>query len=62
MRDASAHFDMQTFAALTPGDIVRARKSSDVVTLLHPIDYNYFATLRSKLNWNFMPSEPHGRF
>jgi NAD+ kinase len=60
VRDASAHFDMQTFARLSPGDIVRARKARDAVTLLHPIGYNYFATLRSKLHWSVMPSEPHG--
>ena len=60
VRDASAHFDMQTFARLSPGDIVRARKARDVVTLLHPVGYNYFATLRSKLHWSVMPSEPHG--
>src|SRR5258706_6073517 len=60
VRDASAHFDMQTFAPLSPSDIVRARKARDVVTLLHPIGYNYFATLRSKLHWSVMPSEPHG--
>jgi len=41
-------------------DIVRARKARDVVTLLHPVGYNYFATLRSKLHWSVMPSEPHG--
>ncbi len=60
VRDASAHFDMQTFARLSPSDIVRARKARDVVTLLHPVGYNYFATLRSKLHWSVMPSEPHG--
>lgn len=61
VREASAHCDMQQFTQLTPGDIVRTRRSTDVVTLLHPIGYNYFATLRGKLQWNVMPSEPHGR-
>jgi NAD+ kinase len=61
VRDASAHFDMQSFASMRPGDIVRAKKSADGVTLLHPRGYNYFATLRQKLHWNVMPSEPHGR-
>jgi NAD+ kinase len=61
VRDASAHFDMQTFTSLAPDDIVRARRSDDVVTLLHPVGYNYFATLRQKLHWNIMPTDGHGR-
>jgi NAD+ kinase len=58
VRDAGAHFDMQTFSRLAPGDIVRARQSNAVSTLLHPVGYNYFATLRGKLHWNVMPAEP----
>lgn len=61
VRDASAHFDMQTYSQIAPGDVVRARKSRDTATLLHPRGYNYFETLRQKLHWNVMPSEPHGR-
>ncbi len=60
-REAAAHFDMQSFSRLAPGDIVRARRSADEVVLLHPVGYNYFATLRQKLHWNIMPSEPHAR-
>ena len=61
VRDASAHFDMQTFSELAPGDVVRARRSEDFATLLHPRGYNYFDTLRQKLHWNYMPSEPRVR-
>ena len=61
VRDASAHFDMQTFSELAPGDVVRARRSEDFATLLHPRGYNYFDTLRQKLHWNYMPSEPRDR-
>jgi NAD+ kinase len=61
VRDASAHFDMQVYASLVPGDIVRARRGSDLVTLLHPVGYNFFATLRQKLHWSVMPSESHSR-
>lgn len=61
VRDASAHFDMQTFSQLAPGDVVRARRSGHAVTLLHPRGYNYFATLRQKLHWNVMPSEGGAR-
>jgi NAD+ kinase len=61
MRDASAHFDMQLFSPLQPGDIVRAHLSPDQVTLLHPAGYNYFETLRRKLHWNVLSGEPYGR-
>ncbi len=61
VRDASAYFDMQSFAHLEIGDMVRARRSSHVATLLHPAGYNYFATLRQKLHWNVMSADSHGR-
>jgi NAD+ kinase len=61
VREAGAHFDMQAYSSLVPGDIVRARRSHDLVTLLHPIGYNFFATLRQKLHWSVMPSESHSR-
>jgi len=61
VRDASAHFDMQTFSRLAEGDIVRARRGARTVRLLHPPGYNYFATLRRKLHWNVMSSVERGR-
>jgi NAD+ kinase len=61
VRDATAFFDMQSYQTLAPGDIVRARRSKRVATLLHPEGYNYFATLRQKLHWNVISSDPHGR-
>lgn len=61
VRDASAHFDMQSYSELAPGDIVRAHCSADTVELLHPVGYNFFATLRQKLQWSVMPSDPHSR-
>jgi NAD+ kinase len=60
-RDAMAHFDMQSYEQLAPGDIVRVKRSAHVATLLHPVGYNFFATLRQKLHWSVMPSEPHSR-
>jgi NAD+ kinase len=60
-REAAAHFDMQSFSLLAPGDVVRTQRCADDVVLLHPVGYNYFATLRQKLHWNVMPSEPHAR-
>lgn len=56
VRDASAHFDMQTYSHLSPGDVVRVKRAADTVTLLHPVGYNFFATLRQKLHWSVMPS------
>ncbi|HOX88335.1 MAG TPA: NAD kinase [Burkholderiaceae bacterium] len=61
VRDASAHFDMQSFTNLAPGDVLRARRAREVVTLLHPLGHNHFDTLRQKLHWNVMPSEPATR-
>jgi NAD+ kinase len=60
-RDASAHFDMQSFSRLETGDVVRARRDERTVRLLHPPGYDYFATLRSKLHWNMMSSAERGR-
>jgi NAD+ kinase len=60
-RDAMAHFDMQTYSPLAPGDVVRVGRSDHAATLLHPVGYNFFATLRQKLHWSVMPSEPHSR-
>jgi NAD+ kinase len=61
LRDASAHFDMQLFSPMQPGDVVRAHLSPDRITLLHPAGYNYFETLRRKLHWNVLSGEPYGR-
>ena len=61
VRAGSAHFDMQSMSALTPGDSVMVKLSSDTVTMLHPRGYDYYATLRQKLHWSVMPTEPHTR-
>jgi NAD+ kinase len=61
VRDASAHFDMQSYSELAPGDIVRTRRCAHKLRLLHPLSYNFFATLRQKLHWSVMPGEPHAR-
>ena len=61
VRDGAAYFDMQSFSKLAPGDLVRVRRSPHFATLLHPAGYNHFATLRQKLHWNVMSSDPHGR-
>lgn len=33
------------------GRIIKISKAKEKLRLLHPIDYNYFETLRTKLNW-----------
>ena len=50
-RDASVNFDMQSLAALQPGDRVRVRRSQHQVRFLHPRGWSYYATLREKLHW-----------
>jgi NAD+ kinase len=54
-REMAVHCDMQSFSELALGDIVRVAKSPHHFTLLHPPGYDYFATLRQKLNWNLIP-------
>ena len=51
-RDISANFDMQSLASLLHGDRIYVRRSEYSVRFLHPVGWNYFATLRKKLGWN----------
>lgn len=51
-RDASAHFDMQTFTSLLHRDRITVRRSAHELRLLHPVGWSYFDTLRKKLHWN----------
>jgi NAD+ kinase len=51
-RDASATFDMQSFAALRQGDRIIVRRAQERVRFLHAKGWNYFDTLRHKLHWN----------
>ncbi len=53
--DARVHFDGQSRFDILAGDIVRVRRSSHAITLLHPPGYSYFAMLREKLNWSATP-------
>jgi len=59
---ASAHFDMQTWSQLAEGDRIIVERAPHTIRFLHPIGYSYYATLRQKLNWNRMPSEPDGEY
>lgn len=53
--EARAHFDGQVRFEARAGDVVRIRRSSSAVTLLHPPGYSYFAMLREKLHWSATP-------
>lgn len=56
--EANLHFDMQTWSALREGDRIELGLSAHTVRFLHPLGYSYFSTLRQKLYWNQLPTEP----
>lgn len=43
--------DGQEHHSLAPGDTLIIKKQKELLTLIHPIDYCYYGTLRSKLQW-----------
>lgn len=43
--------DGQTRVALEPGGQIHIQKKKDTLRLIHPKDYNYYDTLRRKLDW-----------
>jgi NAD+ kinase len=49
--------DGQNRIPLPPGGVVRVKKKSQLLRLVHPQDYNYFKTLREKLKWESSPHE-----
>jgi NAD+ kinase len=51
-KEASANFDMQSYASLLTGDRILVSRSQHVATFLHPIGWSYYDTLRRKLHWN----------
>ena len=51
-KEASANFDMQSFASLLPQDQVRMQRSQHKARFLHPRGWSYYATLRQKLHWH----------
>lgn len=44
-------FDSQQSLAFGAGDTLTIRQKPERLTLIHPLDYDYFATLRDKLHW-----------
>lgn len=55
---SSASFDMTQWQQLQAGDTVRIRKSPLSTTLVHPLSYDYYNTLRQKLHWTYNPTHP----
>lgn len=43
--------DGQERIKINPGTVINIHKKKESVRLLHPLDYNYYETLRSKLGW-----------
>lgn len=43
--------DSQTFINTPPGSHITIQKKSQHLHLIHPLDYDYYASLRSKLHW-----------
>ena len=43
-----------------PGDIITIRRKARELKLLHPEDYDYYATCRSKLGWSHRPGDNQG--
>jgi NAD+ kinase len=46
------HTDGQEYFKLEQGDRVLINKAKRSLRLLHPLDYNYYHTLRTKLDWS----------
>lgn len=49
--DAQLTCDGQTTLELSAGDCIRVSKHPELLRLIHPRNYNYYATLRAKLHW-----------
>lgn len=48
---ATVSFDGQPPQTLPPGGSIHIQKKNQILRLVHPEDYHYFETLRSKLGW-----------
>lgn len=48
---AKISFDGHERITMQPGDCLRITKHPHSLCLIHPLDYNYYETLRSKLHW-----------
>jgi NAD+ kinase len=53
--ETGVHFDMQSNVRLEVGDVVSIEVSDVPISLIHPMQYDYFAMLRQKLHWSTTP-------
>jgi NAD+ kinase len=51
IRAPRVSFDGQNFMDAPPGSMITISKHEGSLHLVHPLDYNYYETLRSKLHW-----------
>lgn len=49
--DVRAHFDGQAFFDLQTMDKIRISRYRNSLRILHPVNYQYYRTLRQKLHW-----------
>ena len=54
-REALASIDGHHVIPLNEGDFVEIKRAADTVRLWHPLDYDYYHTLREKLGWTATP-------
>ena len=57
-REAAIHCDTQVYSYVRKGDQLNIQLAPHQSIFWHPLSYNYFATLRQKLNWQLNPSRP----
>lgn len=43
--------DGRTYVTAPPGSEIKIYKKTQTLHLIHPLDYNYYETIRSKLHW-----------
>ncbi|WP_037585300.1 NAD(+) kinase [Stenoxybacter acetivorans] len=49
--DARVHFDGQSYVDINSMDTIKIRRYRNTLRVLHPIEYQYYKTLRQKLHW-----------
>jgi NAD+ kinase len=59
-RHAQLVCDGAVLAEISPGDRLSVKQARECVTLLHPVDHDYYRVLRSKLHWGH-GSHDHSR-
>jgi NAD+ kinase len=47
--------DGQEATSLQVGDQIHMKQAEKTIQLIHPLSYDYYSALRSKLNWSEQP-------